>query len=470
MRVDGPAGPGRQRQATRFSTRAACLFACLSLAGAGRARAAVAPGLTPDDYGDDARLAAAVWARSPEVIDARQQSMVAASEETRAHLLPNPQLDLAWGTIPVGPTTPRDLDDPLGNVPNYSAGLSELIELGKRGPRQAATGAEREAAGWRAVAVFADRYFQLLAAIAKIATAEERAAMLDRQVGESERLLQLEQARAAKGEIAKMQAARAEGEHMRLAAQRDGARSDLEEARAACAELVAEPCSPFGGEDAARAFLVAGAGAPLPAAWSDAIAARRPDLAALAAAERAADERLALARHQAIPDVTVRLGYTYDTFVASGAQRQSLGVGMQLPLPVADHGQADEAKASATLVSARRARDALDAAGRAALAAAIQRRALIADRLARLDTALANADALRTTMSGAAREGGASEVDVLLARRRYQEVLLDRTQLDYDAYAAALAGRQAAALFPAPDPALPAAALADRSSQELRDP
>jgi hypothetical protein len=30
-------------------------------------------------------------------------------------------------------------------------------------------------------------------------------------------------------------------------------------------------------------------------------------------------------------------------------------------------------------------------------------------------------------------------------------VLLDRTQLDYDAYAAALAGRQAAALFPAPE-------------------
>ena len=88
----------------------------------------------------------------------------------------------------------------------------------------------------------------------------------------------------------------------------------------------------------------------------------------------------------------------------------------------------------------------------------MQRRKLIADRLTRLDTALAKADELRTTMSGAAREGGASEVDVLLARRRYQEVLLDRTQLDYDAYAAALAGRQAAALFPAPETGLTARA------------
>lgn len=461
MRVDGPAkrGPGRC-SAWRRRRVAAALTIALCLVAGGPARGDDAPGLTPDDYADESHLAAAVWGRSPEVIDARQESQVAASEETRAHLLPNPQLDLAWGTIPVGPTNPRDLEDPIGNVPNYSAGLSELIELGKRGPRQAATGAEREAANWRAVAVFADQYFELLAAVGKIAADEERASMLDREVGESERLLQLEQARADKGEIAKMQAARTEAEHMRLVAQRDGARSDLEEARATCAALVAEPCAPFGSEDAARAFLMSGAGVALPASWSDEIAARRPDLAALAATERAADERVALAKHQAIPDVTLRFGYTYDTFVASGAQRQSLGVGMQMPLPIADHGQADEEKANATLLSARRARETLSASGKVALAAAQQRRALINERLTKLDTALGKADELRTTMSGAAREGGVSEVDVLLARRRYQEVLLDRTQLDYDAYAAALAGRQAAALFPAPD--LGPAAYANR--------
>jgi cobalt-zinc-cadmium efflux system outer membrane protein len=425
-----------------------------------RTRALAEAGLTPDDYADDTRLAAAVWERSPDVIDARQESMVAASEETKAHLLPNPQLDVEWGTIPVGPSNPRDLTDPIGNVPNYTAGLSELIELGKRGPRQAATGAEREAASWRAVAVFADKYFGLLAAVGKIATAEERAAMLDRQVSESERLLQLEQARADKGEIAEMQAARTETEHLRLVAERDGARSELEEARAVCAELVAEPCATFGSEEAARAFLVAGAAAQLPPAWSDEIAARRPDLAAVAATERAANERMALAKNQAIPDVTLRLGYTYDTFVVSGNQRQSLGVGMQLPLPVADHGQAEAEKASATLVSARRAREALTASGQVALLAAIERRRLIRERLTRLDTALDKADQLRTTMSGAAREGGVSQVDVLLARRRYQEVLLDRTQLDYDAYAAALAGRQAAALFPVPDPTLVASTAA----------
>ncbi|MBX3023506.1 TolC family protein [bacterium] len=445
------------------------MVAWMALAAAGRSPALADAGLTPDDYADEARLAAAVWERSPDVIDARQESMVAASEDVKAHLLPNPQLDLEWGTIPVGPSNPRNLNDPLGNVPNYTAGLSQLIELGKRGPRQAASGAEREAASWRAIATFADQYFALLAAIGKIATAEERAAMLDRQVEESERLLQLEQARADKGEIARMQAARTEAEHMRLVAERDGARSDLEEARAACAELVAEPCAPFGSEEAARAFLLAGAGASLPPAWSPEIAARRPDLAALAAAERAAEQRVALAKNQAIPDVTLRLGYTYDTFVVAGNQRQSLGVGMQLPLPVADRGQAEEARARAELLGARRARDTVTAAGEVALATALRRRRLIAERRAKLETALEKADQLRTAMSGAAREGGVSQVDVLLARRRYQEVLLDRTQLDLDGYAAALAGRQAAALFPTPPGAPLAPGLADDGTANRSD-
>ncbi|MFN8641503.1 MAG: TolC family protein [Candidatus Binatia bacterium] len=442
---------GRRRAEARAPRAGTWLLVGVVIAMAVAARADDVPGLTPADYQDESRLAAAVWERSPDVLAARAESQVAASEETRAHLLPNPQLDLAWGTIPIGPTNPRDLNDPIGNVPNYSAGLSELVEIGKRGPRQAATAAEREAAAQRTVATFADQYFALLGAIGRVAMGEERAAMLDRQVEESARLLELEQARADKGEIAHMQADRTEAEHLRLVAERDGARSDLEEARAACAELVAEPCALFGSEDAARAFLRRGAGTPVPAAWSSAIEQRRPDLVALAAAERAAGERLALARNQAIPDVTLRLGYTYDTFVASGAQRQSLGVGVQLPLPVADHGQADQAKASAEQLGARRARETVAASARLALGAALQRRASTETRLAQLDSARARADDLRRTMSGAAREGGVSQVDVLLVRRRYEEILLNRSELDYDAYAAALAARQAAALFPRPD-------------------
>jgi outer membrane protein TolC len=86
-----------------------------------------------------------------------------------------------------------------------------------------------------------------------------------------------------------------------------------------------------------------------------------------------------------------------------------------------------------------------------ALESATRERQLVAQRIEHLTAALAKARTLRDSMEGAARVGGASQVDVLLARRTYQELLLDRTDLDAEAYAAALKVRQAAAVFPRPE-------------------
>lgn len=432
-----------------------CTTACLVLLCAtASAGASGADGsLTPSAYDDEPRLAALLWTHSPDVLEARQRTQLAASEEIRANLYPNPQLDLAWNTIPIGRTTPPDLEDPVGNVPSYTAGLSELVELGKRGPRQAATAAERAAAASSTMAVFADRWFTLLETIGRMAMDEERVFMLEREVSESARVLELERARADKGEIARMQAERSETEHLRLVAARDAARTEQASAQAACAEMLTVSCPPFGAEDRARAFLEHGARTPLPTGWSEEIEARRPDLAALGAALRAAEERRTLAKRAVLPDVTLRLGYTYDTFVTSGAQRQSLAVGMQMPLPISDRGQADLAAASATEARARRTRETLVASGQLALDAAVRRRALVSERLVQLRTAIAKSDELRGTVEGAAHQGGASQVDVLLARRRLQEVLLERTELDFDLYAATLDARRAAALFPQPEAA-----------------
>lgn len=437
-----PAAPPHARRALAGLLLAGVLYAPPSAAA-----------LTAVDYADEAHLAELLWEQSPDVIGARQQVASAGSELTRARLYPNPHLDLGWNTIPLGRTTPPDLQDPIGNVPNYSVGLSELVELAKRGPRQAAAIAELEAARAEASTVLADRFFDLLRTVGRIASSQVRESVIAEQVAQSDRLLELERARADKGEIARMLVDRSEAEHARLIAARDTARVELEGARAECAALLAIPCPPFESGDAARAFLTGHATAALPEAWSADIEARRPDLAALAAALRAADQQVTLAKRQAIPDVTLRLGYTYDAFVVSGAQRQSLGLGMEMPLPVIDHGQADLEAASAAVRRAARARAALVASGQLTLESAARQRVLIGDRLAQLRSALDRADRLRRSMEGAAQQGGMSQVDVLLARRHYQELLLEGTELDGDAYDAALKIRQAAAMFPRPDAA-----------------
>jgi cobalt-zinc-cadmium efflux system outer membrane protein len=404
--------------------------------------------LAATDYLDEAKLTGLLWEQCPEVVEARRSAGVAASEVTRARKYPNPALDFTWGTLPIGSTNPPDLHDPIGNVPNYNLGLSELFEIAKRGPRQAATTAEFEAARAQAVATLATRFFDLMDTIGRIARSQVRAAVINGQVRASERLLELDRARAAKGDIAGVDVQRSEVEHARLVAVREAARTDREAARAACAAIIAATCPPFESGKAARQFLRRTATQDVPTVWSEEFERRRPDIAALNATLQAAGARVTLAKRRVIPDVTVRMGYTYDTFVTAGNQRQSLALGMQLPLPVMDQGQADLQAATATLERATRVRDSLIESGRQVLSAATRQRQLVAARIGQLDAALAKARQLRDSTLGAARQGGASQVDVLLAVRAYQELLLDRTELDADAYQAALAARQATAAFP----------------------
>ena len=405
--------------------------------------------LAPADYLDEAKLTGLLWEQCPEVVEARRSAGVAASEVTRAHKYPNPALDFTWGTIPIGSTNPPDLHDPIGNVPNYNVGLSELVEIAKRGPRQAATTAEFEAAHAQAVATLATRFFDLMDAVGRIARSQVRSAVINGQVKASERLLELDRARASKGDIAGVDVQRSEVEHARLVAAGEAARTDREAAQAACAAILATACPPFESGKAARRFLRQTT-QDVPTVWSDEFERRRPDIAALDATLHAAGNRATLAERRVIPDVTVRMGYTYDTFVAAGNQRQSLALGVQLPLPVMDQGQADLQAAMATLSGAARVRDSLIASARQVLNAATRQRQLVAARIQQLDAALAKARQLRDSTLGAARQGGASQVDVLLAVRAYQELLLDRTDLDADAYQAALAARQATAAFPQP--------------------
>ncbi len=95
----------------------------------------------------DAALAAFVWAHSPDLAAARARYASAHADLVRARLLPNPVAQLAVNTIPIGPTNPPGLDR-LTEVPNASVSISELFELGKRGPR--ATALREAARGGRA--------------------------------------------------------------------------------------------------------------------------------------------------------------------------------------------------------------------------------------------------------------------------------------------------------------------------------
>lgn len=404
--------------------------------------------LTPADYADDGALVRLVWQHEPSVLEARAAAERAASEVVRARTYPNPTLDFTWGTIPVGPTNPPDLADPITNVPNYTFGLSELVEIAKRGPREAATVAEFEQADSQARATLLAKTFDLLRAIGKIARSQVRLASMAELVSASNELLDLDRARAAHGDVAPVDVERAEVEAVRLLASRDREVADLNAARAECTAIVATGCPEFASPHDARRFLVRATDAAMPSGWSHDIEDRRPDARALAAGIRAAEQRELLGHRKVVPDVTVRVGYTYDTFVVSGNQRNSLALGVQVPLPVLDRGQADVMAAHSAASMLAEERRAVLASGKLALESAIRQRDVLRSRAKQLDVALAKARSVRQTIEETSRRGGVAMSDVLLARRSVQELILERDDIDAEAFEAALQMRQTAALLP----------------------
>ncbi len=404
----------------------------------------------PSDYFDEARLAGLLWERSPEVVEARAALARARSERERALLFPNPNLDLGWNTIPLGRTNPPGLDK-WSQVPNYSLALAELIEVGKRGPRQRATAWEQEQARWQAETVLGDRFFALLETVGRIATAQRKLEVLGEQARDAAELLELDRARASRGEIAPLDVDIAEVELARLVATRDQVQADLNQAQAECTDTLALPCPLFASADSARDFLQRFANAVVDETWNEAAEQRRPDLAALRAAEQAARERMLLAQRKVLPDLTVRAGYTYDSFVVAGNQRNSLNMGVQFPLPVADRGQADLLAASAEAARARQLRATLVESAPPRLEGARAQRALAQQRMQHLDAALDKARAARDAVAAAQQAGGTSLVEVLLARRNYLELLRERVEIDTDAFLATLQVRKLLGLFPRVD-------------------
>jgi outer membrane protein, heavy metal efflux system len=398
----------------------------------------------PDEDG----LAELLWERSADFADDRARLAASRADLQRAHLLPNPELDVSMNTIPIGETNPpglRRLDD----IPNYVVGLSELVELGKRGPRQDSAKAALEATALDVHAALRARTYDVLERVAEVATTEVRIAELQQLTDDALKLTDLQRARQQHGDAAGLDVDRSTLEAQSLETSLGEEQAKLAESLLECAKLAGLPCEPFGQRERAAAFLKTRLDrAPLPTAIE-----ARPDLKALDAQEASARSALKLAKRRWIPDPTVRAGYVRDQFMISGNQKNSLFVGLSIPLPFFDHGQADAHAASASAASARSARELLTAqATREAQTLGQQLRA-VQERRERLNAkTLPLAEGVVKRLDAAVKAGGAALQDLLLARRTYGELLLHAADLDQTAYRLTLAIDRTSAAGPrAPD-------------------
>jgi cobalt-zinc-cadmium efflux system outer membrane protein len=71
----------------------------------------------------------------------------------------------------------------------------------------------------------------------------------------------------------------------------------------------------------------------------------RPDVRANLAAQSRADAELSSAKRDALPDISLGLGYTHSNFTVSGDNPDSLYLSLSLPLPIFDRNQANIGRA-----------------------------------------------------------------------------------------------------------------------------
>lgn len=372
---------------------------------------------------------------SPDLEAAQLQVELARAGVRQSRLLPNPELDLSWGTIPIGPTNPPDLDRPLANVPNYGVGISFPILIGKRGPRireaeALARGSQAEFdAVTRALALeLAETLGELAIANLRLEGFEQVVDDMQRSVTAAEQRAELSFGVPLEIDLLKIELARSQS----LTA---AARSDITAALAECAALLGRACDEFASGAEARAYLDT---------WIDADSSasfdldRRPDVVALGHHVEAAQAAGKLARAQAIPDPTLRFGYLRDQFLFSGNHLNSLSLSLEIPLPVFDRGQAQRDAAAARQRRVTAERDKRLAAGQAQLPVLVEQVELERERRRMLrDEAIPTAKSVATSIEGAAEQRLMSISEVLQARRVVRELLLEEA----DAYAAAYQAR-----------------------------
>jgi outer membrane protein, heavy metal efflux system len=396
---------------------------------------------------DEAGLADVLWRQSPDLLAGREGLIEAESVRERSHVLPNPTLAATWGTIPLGEHNPPATG--FADIPNYAIGISQLFELGKRGPRQRAADAAAKVASLGLLDSYRQSFFLLLDSLADQASACARRAVLERLVADSLESLRLQRARSERGDVAALEVDRLEVEHLRLRSAEREAEENQENTASVCSRILGADCPRFANEEAARRYLFQVRG-ELPGD-DQALVSRRPDLQALQATEKRLQAEMVLAARAKIPDPTASLGYLHDQFVVAGNQANSLTLSLSLPLPVFDRGQVEGARAQRRLDAAAQARSVLSANALRAMTLGRQRLAILESRARLLDEdALPRAGSLAERMDAASHKGGASLIDVLLARRAFEELQLDRIDVATLAFKARLDLRRSAALFPLP--------------------
>ncbi len=311
---------------------------------------------------DPAQLAA--WLRDHDPTSRASQAKVEQARELadQAGVYPNPQLsaslnDIALGAANVPPPPMNPMPGPTGlsQTTNVAVGISELFEIGKRGPRRGAAELRTREAIESSVESLGSRLSDATVALGKIAYVVAVRDVARQNLDAAKQLEANERIRLEHKDLAGIDFSRIELDTQELEVELTRADADIAVALTACTATLFADCN-VDGLDVATLDTAAA----LPAELSDAAraVADRPSHQAQRLEASALGQDAVLADHRKIPDPTVGLAYTYDNYAFGGSLPHSIAVSVGIPLPLLDRGNHDAAAARANARSIELSEDA----------------------------------------------------------------------------------------------------------------
>lgn len=377
---------------------------------------------------DNTALISWVRARSNDFAASVARARQAEADASASRLLPNPVIDASLSDLVIGQSNPPGLG--FGETAVYTAGISETIELGKRGPRSRAADFRWQSARLAASSTLLERVAVARLALGKVVYLTARQAILEEQLASARAATQLERVRLEQGAISGNDYDRLLLDTTTLEVDLARSGSDFEGALASCRGALLAACDAPG---ATLVDLEQAAHLPESLGISRDVLERRADVKALKLERDAAREDAVLAGRRAIPDPAVRVGYTHDNLIISGDQENTLSLGLVFPLPLFDHGQHDSSKALAHADELEQTRAATLNSAAADLEQLMSRRDFLDRNLATLEKeAVPRSQNVLTTTSKAFDQGQVSLTDLLMARRTHITLLLTVLDLQFD--------------------------------------
>lgn len=381
------------------------------------------------------QLSQTALAQNKSLQAAREQLRQAEARMTQARLRPNPSVDVSQSTDVVFANEGEN---------GFAVTLAQPIEMGgKRMNRIRVAEAEIELAKAEIAESERQLIAQLRAAYLRAAETSARLSLLERTRGLNQQMVQVMNVRLASGDASRLDSHLLQAENNRVEAQRLQAEGQFTDVMFEIRRLAGIPPSePLSLNPRPAQALATRSDSEL----VELALRSRPDLQAARLREALADAGIALARSQAVPDLTGSVRYAREPNVSRlqprAFEKESvLGFGISIPLPLFNREQGHIREAASRVTQTRAGREALEQNIRVEVAAAARRYQLATRSLELIRTGVVGETEEGFSITQLAyRLGNARLADVIIQQRSLveAEIAAVSAQAEVDASRAAL--------------------------------